>query len=87
VVQQRKALLHLESEAGKQDLKLRAHIERIIAALVLHNGARRAKGDGLRNADYQLRMAAVAYNLKRWAVLINEREREKRKRAEPLDVD
>ncbi len=87
VVEQRKALLHLESEAGKQDLKLRAHIERIIAALVLHNGARRAKGIGLRNADYQLRMAAVAYNLKRWAVLINEREKEKRKRAEPLDVD
>ena len=58
----RRTSLYLESEAGKQDLKLRPHIERIIAGLVLHNGARRATGVGLRNADYQLRMAAVAYN-------------------------
>ena len=78
IVEQRKAIIYLDSDAAKQDLKLRPNIERIIACLVRYNGARRAKGYGLRNADYQLRMAAVAYNLKHWAVLTNEREKSKR---------
>lgn len=78
IVEQRSAILYLDTDAAKQDLKLRPNIERIIACLVRYNGARRAKGDGLRNADYQVRMAAVAFNLKRWAVLITEREKPKR---------
>lgn len=85
VFEQRQALLHLKSEQGKLDLQLRPHIERIIAALVLHNGARRARVYGLDKADYQLRMAAIAYNLKHWAVLITERKKEVRRRAKSPD--
>ncbi|MBK8047082.1 MAG: hypothetical protein IPK16_08140 [Anaerolineales bacterium] len=39
-----------------------------------YNGARHANGYGVCNADYQARMAAMAYNLKRWAVLTKGRE-------------
>lgn len=54
----------------KADMKLRPHIERIIAALVLHNGARRARFRGQQKVDFQVKMAATAYNLKRWLVLL-----------------
>jgi len=56
-------------------MKFRATIERIIAALVRYNGARRASGYGLRNADFQVRMAALAFNIKRWAVLTKAKEK------------
>jgi hypothetical protein len=41
--------------------------EGIIAALVRYNHAHRARSVGLTNA--QVRMAALAFNLKRWHVL------------------
>jgi hypothetical protein len=76
---QRTAILYTYSDAFKQDMKLRPAIERIIAALVRYNDARRARGYGLRNADFQARMAAVAFNLKRWAVLTREKEKAQRR--------
>ena len=41
-----------------------------IACLVRYNGARHASGYGLLHADFQVRMAALAFNLKRWATLM-----------------
>jgi IS5 family transposase len=75
VVQQRAALAYTKSEAFAQDMKLRPLIERIIACLVRYHGARRASGYGLRNADYQARMAAVAFNLKAWCKLTLDKEK------------
>ncbi|MCB9137986.1 MAG: transposase [Caldilineaceae bacterium] len=76
---QREALAYQATEEFEQDMKRRADIERIIAALVRYNGARRADSYGLRKADFQVRMAATAYNLKRWAELLREEKREKRR--------
>jgi IS5 family transposase len=67
--EQRQALAYLNTAAFKQDMKLRPTVERIIAALVRYNGARQATGYGLANADFQLKMAAMAFNLKRWHAL------------------
>lgn len=58
----------------KLDMKLRPQVERVIAGLVLHNGARRARFRGLVKVDFQVRMAAMAYNAKHWLVLLAERE-------------
>lgn len=58
----------------KLDMKLRPQVERIVAGLVLHNGARRARFRGLEKVDFQVKMAAMAYNAKHWLVLLAERE-------------
>ena len=81
--QQRRALLYLNTDAFQQDMRLRPLVERIIANLVRYHGARHASGYGLANADYQARMAAVAFNLKQWVRLTAERR--KPKRAKPDD--
>ncbi|MEM7131055.1 MAG: transposase [Chloroflexota bacterium] len=65
-------LAYAETDQFKVDMKFRANIERIIAALVRYNGGRRAKSNGLEAADYQARSAATAYNLKRWLKLNDE---------------
>jgi hypothetical protein len=52
------------------DMKRRPHVERIIAALVRYNGARRARRPGLFQADFQAKMNATAYNIKRWLRLL-----------------
>lgn len=72
--QQRQAIAYTKTDAFQEDMKLRSHIERIIACLTRYNGARAATGFGLKNADFQVRMAAVAFNLKRWAVLTHKKE-------------
>ena len=76
-VNQRQALTYLHTDAFKQDMKSRSAIERVIACLVRYNGARRATGLGLVNADHQARMAALAFNLKHWAVLQTTKARPK----------
>ena len=78
IYQQRAALAYTQTAQFKLDMKLRPHIERIIACLVRYNGARQATGYGLLNADYQLRMAAVAFNLKSWHRLTLEKEHAQR---------
>ena len=77
---QRKALAYLRTDAFQQDMRLRPAIERIIACLVRYHGARHATGYGLANADYQAHMAAMAFNLKTWAKLTNEKRKPKRTR-------
>ena len=72
---QRSAILYTTTPAFKLDMKFRSTIERVIAALVRFNGARHANGYGVRNADFQVRMAALAFNLKRWAVLTKAKEK------------
>jgi hypothetical protein len=61
-----KAVAYAQTEAFKLDMKLRPNIERIIAGLVLHGGARHAIFRGLEKVDYQAKMQATIYNLKRW---------------------
>lgn len=75
---QRKALAYLHTDAFRDDMRRRSAIERIIACLVRYHGARHATGYGLANADYQAHMAAMAFNLKTWATLTNQRRRPKR---------
>ena len=59
-----------QTDAFKADLKRRPHVERIIAALVRYNGARHARRGGQVKADFQAKMNATAYNLKRWLRLL-----------------
>jgi hypothetical protein len=55
-----------QTEAFKADMKRRPIVERIIAALVRYNGARCARRRGQVKADFQAKMNATAYNIKRW---------------------
>lgn len=82
--QQNTAVAYTRTDDFADDMKLRPHIERIIAGLTRYNDARRAHGAGLRNADFQARMAAVAYNLKRWHKLLLDQERQARQRLKQL---
>ena len=63
-----------QTEAFKADMKLRPHIERIIAAIVRHNGGRRARRQGEKKADFQAKMNATAFNIKSWLRLLGEAE-------------
>ncbi|MEZ4684241.1 MAG: hypothetical protein R2932_59520 [Caldilineaceae bacterium] len=56
---------------------------RIIAGVVRYNGGRQAQGYGHVYADFQVKMAATAYNLKRWHKLTLERKRAQRYRPPP----
>lgn len=47
--------------------KRRGNVERVIANLTRYHGARTATGLGLAHVDFQMKMAATAYNLKTWA--------------------
>jgi hypothetical protein len=47
-------------------MKQRPLIERIVFELTNYYGARRCRGRGLKNADWQAKMSAVAYNLNLW---------------------
>jgi transposase len=80
VVNQREAIAYTKSDEFKQEMKSRSNIERVIAGVVRYNGAREAEAYGLAQADYQVKMAAMAYNLKRWAALQREKERKERVR-------
>ena len=64
--------VYSQTDEFKQDMKLRPHIERIIAGLVLHNDARRARFRGIDKVGFQAKMCATAYNLKRWVALLQE---------------
>lgn len=64
-----------QTAAFKQDMKLRPQVERIIAGLVLHNDARRARFRGQPKVSFQAHMCATAYNLKRWVALLAHKQR------------
>jgi len=80
IVHQREAIAYTKTDEFKQEIKSRSNIERIIAGVVRYNGAREAEAYGLAHADYQVKMAATAYNLKRWAALQRAKERKERVR-------
>ncbi|MBI5305919.1 MAG: transposase [Chloroflexi bacterium] len=63
------------TDAFKLDLRQRPRIERIIAALVRYNGARFARRRGKVKCDFQAKMNAVGYNLKKWMRLRKPRKR------------
>lgn len=71
---------YVETTAFRADMKLRPHIERVIAGLVLHCGARYARFRGLAKADFQAKMCATAYNLKRWLNLSDPNYRRRQRR-------
>jgi hypothetical protein len=50
-----------QTDGFKVDMKLRPHVERIIAAITRHNGGRRARRRGQKKADFQAKMNATAY--------------------------
>ena len=54
------------TETFAADRRQRAIVERIIAALVRYNDARQARRHGVLKTDFQMKMAATAYNLKKW---------------------
>ncbi len=58
-------------------MKLRPQVERIIAILVLHQDARRARFRGQAKVGFQARMCATAYNLKRWVALRRQQQQNK----------
>jgi IS5 family transposase len=60
------AAVYNQSDAYKADRKRRPLVEQVIAHLVRYNGARRARRRGKLAADFQAKMCAMAYNLKRW---------------------
>lgn len=72
---QRQALAYTKTAQFDEEMKLRPQVERVIAGLVRYNGARRAKSVGLAKADFQAKMNAMAYNLKRWHTLMTERNK------------
>lgn len=72
------ALEYTKSTAFAVDMKTRSHIERIIAGVTRYNDARHARGYGVENADFQVKMAATAYNLKRWHTIMLERKKAQR---------
>ena len=72
---QRQAILYIKTEQFQEDMKFRSTIERIIAALVRYNDARRAHGYGTAKADFQVKMAATAFNLKKWHKLTLDQEK------------
>ncbi len=75
-----KLLAYSQTDDFKRDMRLRPQVERIIAGLVLHNGARRARFRGLQKVDFQAKMCATAYNLKRWLSLLSGKPRPTRRR-------
>lgn len=64
------ARLYNQTDDYKADMKSRFLVERTIAALVRHNGGRRSRRCGLPMADFQAKMNATAFNLKRWVRLL-----------------
>ena len=60
-----------QTDDFKVDMKLRPHVERIIAGITRHNGGRRARRRGQKKADFQAKMNATAYNIKRWLRLLS----------------
>lgn len=52
---------YAQTDEFKQDMKLRPQVERVIAGLVIHNGARYARFRGLVKVDFQVKMAATIY--------------------------
>lgn len=80
---QRRAIHYTTTPDFKLDMAFRSSIERTIACLVRYNGARHATGYGLLHADFQVRTAALAFNLKRWATLMHEKEKPTRRKLAP----
>jgi IS5 family transposase len=68
-----------QTDDFKLDMKLRPQVERVIAGLVLHNGARYARFRGLAKVDFQVKMCAMIYNAKRWLVLLAEKEGQRKR--------
>lgn len=72
---QARLVAYSQTESFAQEMPARGNVERIIALLTRYNGARRARFRGRAKVDFQLKMCATAYNLKRWLALERQRKR------------
>ena len=79
-LEQQALLAYSKTDEFKEDMKLRPDIERTISILVLHTGARRARFRGIEKVDFQLKLCATIYNVKRWLALLSGKPRKKRRR-------
>jgi hypothetical protein len=88
---QRHALAYTKTAAFCEDRKLRPAVaprgHPIIAALTRYNGARHAAAIGMENADFPLRMNAMAFNLKRRHALTLAQENAQRFKPPPVESD
>lgn len=64
-----------QTDAFRDDMKLRPRIERIIFMLTHYDGARHAPSRGVWQADFQAKLCATARNLRTWIQLWQTRER------------
>ena len=64
------AQIYNQTPDFKAAMRRRAQVERIIAGLVRYGGARRAQRRGQAKVDFQVKMQAMAFNLKRWMHLL-----------------
>ena len=60
------AQVYNQTETFELEMKVRPEVERTVFELTHYNGARRCRKRGLDNADWQAKMCAMAYNIKRW---------------------
>jgi IS5 family transposase len=77
------ARAYAQTAEYKAERRQRAAVERIIAALVRYNGARYARRRGLAKVDFQLKMAATAYNLKKWMRLLDQQAAATKRQTQP----
>lgn len=67
------------TEEFRHHMKKRPRIELVIAHLVMFHGARRARFRGISKVDYQLKMAAMTYNVKWWL-----KRRKRKEQSQPI---
>lgn len=67
------ARTYAQTDAFQQDMKARATIERLIANLVRYHGARYARRRGQRLCDFQVKMNAMAFNIRQWMRALDRR--------------
>lgn len=60
------ARTYAQTDAFREDLKLRSTVERHIANLVRYHGARYARRRGRIKGDFQAKMNAMAFNIRQW---------------------
>ena len=71
-----RALAYAETDAFKDEMRFRSHVERMIAIFVLFCGGRQAIFRSTPKVDFQVKMQATMFNLKTWCALDDKKKRE-----------
>ena len=67
---------YAKTDAFKDEMRFRSHVERIIAIFVLFCGGRQAIFRSTPKVDFQVKMQATMFNLKTWCALDDKKKRE-----------